>query len=446
MGAVALLWTLATGVRGASRPGGSAEVLEVLETTREAVDPGVFDFFSHSASSFLKPVDDASKISSPFSPRWKYSKDSDDFHRGIDYFGELGEGIYAMATGSVHQVHTEEGGTFSGGGNVVVLKHSLSPPAGTTFHDRAVTQVFSYYMHLDTIDAAMVEDAEVTAGQVVGTMGQSGDTKFTHLHFETRLQGYCSLQWQVKNNREPNPSSSCNTGFDPHVHPYLFVGGARGGSRTLVRVEPLDESYAYAVRYCGNRSALDMDGVRTDFGTVMFNTREGMNADTMESLDNLAQITSWMNLRPLDFVSASTEACYELHFPTRPSFVEVRDIYGETITAQTAMPHAISGEAEDATNETTTVGQVALDGTPQRGKVGDETENETTTVAQGQDALDGKWQWDEVENEIDNQTTTVTSTQSQDSHDNAASSAYALSASIVRPAQISFLVLVSGLS
>ena len=137
--------------------------------------------------------------------------------------------------------------------------------------DRTINKYYSYYLHLNST-AALSEGDAVSKGAEIGTMGQTGETSFTHLHFETRLVGcqlgpwdnifrlvskvsyyvrihkpeprqvlqkgsglrvsrvsranlgYCSYQFQFANNRQPSATSSCNTGFDPHVHPYLFLG------------------------------------------------------------------------------------------------------------------------------------------------------------------------------------------------------------------------------
>jgi murein DD-endopeptidase MepM/ murein hydrolase activator NlpD len=53
---------------------------------------------------------------------------------------------------------------------------------------------------------------------VVATMGQTGDTVFTHLHFEIRVGSRCSFQYQLA-----NPTSSCAVGYEPHVHPFAIL-------------------------------------------------------------------------------------------------------------------------------------------------------------------------------------------------------------------------------
>ncbi|CAE7228192.1 unnamed protein product [Symbiodinium natans] len=220
-----------------------------------------------------------------------------------------------------------------GGGNVVVLEHLLTSTA--KFHDRTINKYYSYYLHLNST-AALSEGDAVSKGAEIGTMGQTGETSFTHLHFETRLVGYCSYQFQFANNRQPSATSSCNTGFDPHVHPYLFVGGLADGPKYLYEVQPM-EGFEYAVRYQATRGHLDMDVIRTSLGEVHIGTRQNVNINTLESLDDLHNITSWMALRPGYFVSTTGDVyTYELHFRSTPTFVEVYDIHGDGIRADLA--------------------------------------------------------------------------------------------------------------
>eukprot|EP00939_MAST-03C_sp_MAST-3C-sp1_P000042 g42.t1 len=218
-----------------------------------------------------------------------------------------------------------------GGGNVVVIEHDLSF-FNATFHDRQVEKWFSYYMHLNAMKANIAAGDPVTMGEEIGTMGQTGTTSFTHLHFEARLNGYCSLQYQVANDRTPSPTSFCATGYDPHVHPFVFVGGNRTGPKSMWEVEAFP-GYDFAVRYNTTRGHLDFNAVRSNFGTVAMDTRRGIeNIETLQALDNLTAITTYMSLRPGYFVSTTgDEIDYEFHFRDRPTFVEVLDIYGHGI-------------------------------------------------------------------------------------------------------------------
>lgn len=300
-----------------------------LSTTTVTTTPQVP--YMASALSTTPPVGKPLQISSTFGPRWKASDSRDDFHRGVDYFDDAGAPVFAVQDGVVFQIHTEASGTMPGGGNVVVLRHDFTQFSSHRFHDRNITTYFSYYLHLLAIASSLAVDQVVTKGQHVGYMGKSGDTSFVHLHFETRLQGYCSMEFQVANNRVPSPSSFCNTGFDPHIHPYVIVGGVHSGPKTLWSIEPRP-GYTFALRYNTTRGHLDFDVIKTDFGVVGFNTREGVKTSTTEQLDDIASITSYLSLRPGYFVSTTADSIsYELHFKAKPSFVELYDVLGSGI-------------------------------------------------------------------------------------------------------------------
>jgi hypothetical protein len=258
-------------------------------------------------ASFGSPVADATAISSTFGPRWKTSASRYDFHPGIDYFGALGTPVVAIGDGTVEDVYPVGSVQFPDGGNVVVVRHAIS---AQTFHGIEVDRVFAVYLHLATIDVSA--GATVTAGQTVGTMGMTGDTDFVHLHFETRVETVCSLPYQTQ-----NPSASCaQYGFDPHVHPFLFVpdDGAAAG----FTIASLDEPNAY--RYVS--AALDLDVIATDRGTIGFSTREGLDATSLDALDNFDR--GWIRIVPEPFTSSSSDIAYELHFAEPLAFLELR--------------------------------------------------------------------------------------------------------------------------
>ncbi|CAK9033808.1 Uncharacterized metalloprotease HI_0409 [Durusdinium trenchii] len=309
---------------GATASPPASEIMSQLETVQVTRSPEVPSFHN---SSWTSPVPKPASISSPFGPRWKISSDRYDFHRGIDYFDEDDTELYAIADGVVFQ-HRE----FTDGGTTTVIEHELENPSDAMFHDRKINKVFSYYNHLNS--RTTTEGQAVQKGEVIGRMGQTGSTTFTHLHFTTRLVGYCTLQYQVANNRVPTASSECATGFDPAVHPYLFVGAEpRLGLKELYEIQPKNSSFAFAVRYNTSRGHLDLDVIETDFGKISFNTRAGIwGKQTIEGLDDLDNITSWMSLNPGIFRSTTPdEIYYEMHFFQKPAYLEVLDIYGEGI-------------------------------------------------------------------------------------------------------------------
>jgi hypothetical protein len=265
-----------------------------------------------SAHLFAPPVAASHDISSTFGPRWKLSANRTDFHLGIDY-GELGTPLLAIGPGRVFAVYSAGSKEFPSGGNVLVVEHAMS---SRRFHDQLVDRFYAVYLHAQTLDVA-AGDA-VVKGQRVGTMGMTGDTDFVHLHFETRVEAVCSLEYQ-----HAHRSSECGNGYDPHVHPYLFVGG---DNRNQITVEEIASSAEYAVRYVATRGDLDLDVIATDLGTIGFNEREGIDATSIARLDRFDY--GFMRLIPLEFASGSETVAFELRFAKRPAFLELRDIYG----------------------------------------------------------------------------------------------------------------------
>jgi murein DD-endopeptidase MepM/ murein hydrolase activator NlpD len=89
------------------------------------------------------------------------------YHHGDDIFGQLGQPLVAVASGTVFSV----GWNKIGGNRLWILDEQ-----GNQF----------YYAHLSAFSTAAVNGARVKAGQVVGFMGNTGDAEGTpyHLHFE----------------------------------------------------------------------------------------------------------------------------------------------------------------------------------------------------------------------------------------------------------------------
>jgi murein DD-endopeptidase MepM/ murein hydrolase activator NlpD len=89
------------------------------------------------------------------------------YHHGDDIFGQLGQPLIAVASGTVFSV----GWNKVGGNRLWILDEQ-----GNQF----------YYAHLSAFSTAAVNGARVKAGQVVGFMGNTGDAEGTpyHLHFE----------------------------------------------------------------------------------------------------------------------------------------------------------------------------------------------------------------------------------------------------------------------
>ena len=101
--------------------------------------------------------------SSPWGPRWG------GHHNGIDLIGaKIGDPVRAFADGMVVTAKSDPTA-----GNFVRLDH------GQNVHTR--------YLHLNSY--SVVAGQRVTKGQVIGTYGNTGNSKGPHLHFEVRRGG-----------------------------------------------------------------------------------------------------------------------------------------------------------------------------------------------------------------------------------------------------------------
>jgi murein DD-endopeptidase MepM/ murein hydrolase activator NlpD len=89
-------------------------------------------------------------------------------HRGIDYAAPTGTPVFTVGDGVV-----EFAGTRNGYGNVVIIQHPNN-------HN-------TLYAHLNEIGVRKGET--VTQGQTIGTVGSTGWSTGSHLHFEFRVNG-----------------------------------------------------------------------------------------------------------------------------------------------------------------------------------------------------------------------------------------------------------------
>jgi murein DD-endopeptidase MepM/ murein hydrolase activator NlpD len=90
------------------------------------------------------------------------------YHLGVDLYHHAGTPIAAAADGIVSQV--SGGGSY---GNLIVVDHGCN--------------VQTYYAHCQSV--GVVAGQRVQAGEWIGTVGNTGRTTGTHLHFEIRLGG-----------------------------------------------------------------------------------------------------------------------------------------------------------------------------------------------------------------------------------------------------------------
>lgn len=94
------------------------------------------------------------------------------FHNGIDYGAPKGTPVYATAAGKV--ITSQYKGAY---GNYIMVKHTID---GASFT--------SLYAHLNSRSVSVGQS--VSKGQVLGTVGATGNAFGTHLHFELHRGTY----------------------------------------------------------------------------------------------------------------------------------------------------------------------------------------------------------------------------------------------------------------
>lgn len=105
-------------------------------------------------------------LSSLFGPRWG------SMHNGIDLAAGEGTPYYAADAGTVLYA-TYDGGYNGGAGNWIVLAHGNG--------------MQTVYMHSSAVFVSPGQ--QVSRGQNIGAVGNTGDSYGAHLHFEVRLGG-----------------------------------------------------------------------------------------------------------------------------------------------------------------------------------------------------------------------------------------------------------------
>jgi hypothetical protein len=230
-----------------------------------------------------------------------------DFHPGIDLDAPIGTPVMAIADGQVHDLNYE-------GAYTLFIEHML--PEAIPFSGQWIDRFFVVYSHLDTIDVAIGDP--VSAGQVVATVGESGDVLDPHLHAEVRIGAWCSLRYATA-----NPDSDCSLGFDPAVNPVRLVGGSTPGGLepTVVAEEPL------TVRLRTAEGDFDWSRVETDLGRVDFDLREGIDATTDAAIDDLDY--GWLVIDPDSGGAEPDHQAWTLTFPSGAAWIELTDWRGE---------------------------------------------------------------------------------------------------------------------
>ncbi len=106
-------------------------------------------------------------VTSGFGLRKHPTNGEEAFHYGVDLGAEAGEEIKAAAGGTV-----AEAGFSDTYGNYILLQHS--------------EVIYTLYAHCESLSVQPGESTE--QGQVIATVGDTGNTTGAHLHFEVRDQ------------------------------------------------------------------------------------------------------------------------------------------------------------------------------------------------------------------------------------------------------------------
>lgn len=120
-----------------------------------------------SRMAFVYPVM-GPRMSSDFGVRKHPIKKVRRHHDGIDLAAPVGATIRAIADGQV--MYADPHGGY---GKYIVIRH--------------LNGFTSHYGHCDRMDVA--PGSQVVAGQIIGTVGNSGASTGPHLHFEIRKDG-----------------------------------------------------------------------------------------------------------------------------------------------------------------------------------------------------------------------------------------------------------------
>jgi peptidoglycan hydrolase-like protein with peptidoglycan-binding domain len=108
-----------------------------------------------------------------FTDTWHDTRGGGRLHLGVDVIAPAGNLVYAVADGTITKLYIDAPGSLSGNGVRLTLAD------GTYF----------FYAHFTAIADGIGLGSKVKAGQILGTVGATGDTVTPHLHFEVHPKG-----------------------------------------------------------------------------------------------------------------------------------------------------------------------------------------------------------------------------------------------------------------
>ena len=104
---------------------------------------------------------------------WTAARGNGRVHLGVDIAAKEGNALYAVVTGTVTKLYSPATDSLAGNG----LR--ISRPDGTYF----------FYAHLSALAPGIAVGTAVTAGQLVGYVGKTGNAGVPHLHLEVHPGG-----------------------------------------------------------------------------------------------------------------------------------------------------------------------------------------------------------------------------------------------------------------
>jgi murein DD-endopeptidase MepM/ murein hydrolase activator NlpD len=108
---------------------------------------------------------------------WLAPRGGGRLHLGTDIIAGRGKKLYAVTTGRISQVYRDYPGSLAGNG----IK--IARPDGTYF----------FYAHMLKLAPGIKLGASVSAGQVVGFVGSTGNAVTPHLHLEIHPGGGAAI-------------------------------------------------------------------------------------------------------------------------------------------------------------------------------------------------------------------------------------------------------------
>lgn len=108
-----------------------------------------------------------------YTDTWLFPRGGGRKHLGVDVIAAEGKLLYAVADGKIEKVYTDYPGSLAGNGV------RLRMADGTYF----------FYAHMQSVAEGIEAGVPVKAGQIIGYLGNTGNSGTPHLHFEVHPKG-----------------------------------------------------------------------------------------------------------------------------------------------------------------------------------------------------------------------------------------------------------------